>query len=298
MIKLIRQLNLLFALFAVVTFSYLDFRRNNTYPKVTTLEIVPVAVSQLEVVSTTSTSVETANQTTLTTQLEAENQAVPETKLEVESSSSDLEVATSPTPTTQLETEKPTVPETKLEVESSTNTNLKVETPPTPTTKVEVETPPVTPTKVEVETPPPTKITAATVEKTITELKGEKTKLGIKINLPEHILFDFDKYYVRATAKPTLTKINQLLTYYDKSEILINGHTDSKGDDAYNNKLSQLRAAAVKYYFINVYKVPGQRVQTKGWGKNQPIAPNNKPDGSDNPEGRQKNRRVEVIIKT
>ena len=265
MIKLIRQLNLLFALIVVMGFSYLDFRRNNTYPKVTTLEIVPVAVSQLEVVSTTSSSVETANQTTSTTQLQTETQ---------------------------------TVPETKLEVESSNNTNVKVETSPTPTTKVEVETQPVTPSKVEVETPPPTKITAATVEKTITELKAEKTKLGIKINLPENILFDFDKYHVRATAKPTLTKINQLLTYYGKSEILINGHTDSKGSDAYNEKLSQLRAAAVKYYFINVYKVPAKRLQTKGLGKTQPIAPNNKTDGSDNPEGRQKNRRVEVIIKT
>lgn len=298
MIKLIRQLNLLFALVAVVGFSYLDFRRNNTYPKVTTLEIVPVAVSQLEVVSTTSTSVETANQTTSTTQLQTENQTVTSTKLEVESSSSNLEVATSPTPTTTVETEKPTVPETKLEVEPTTNTNVKVETSPTPATKVEVETQPVTPSKVEVETPPPTKITAATVEKTITELKAEKTKLGIKINLPENILFDFDKYHVRATAKPTLTKINQLLTYYGKSEILINGHTDSKGSDAYNEKLSQLRAAAVKYYFINVYKVPAKRLQTKGLGKTQPIAPNNKTDGSDNPEGRQKNRRVEVIIKT
>ncbi|MFB2939229.1 OmpA family protein [Aerosakkonemataceae cyanobacterium BLCC-F154] len=253
MTKLIRQLNLLFALFAVVGFSYLDFRRNNTYPKVTTLEIIPIPVSQLEVVSLTSTSVETANQTT---------------------------------PTTQLQTETQTVPETKLEVEPTTNTNVKVETSPTPATKVEVET------------PPPTKITAATVEKTMTELKAEKTKLGIKINLPEHILFDFDKYHVRATAKPTLTKLNQLLTYYGKSEILINGYTDSKGDDAYNEKLSRLRAAAVKYYFINVFKVPAKRLQTKGLGETQPIAPNSKSDGSDNPEGRQKNRRVEVIIKT
>lgn len=264
MTKLIRQLNLLFALIAVVGFSYFGFRRNNIYPKVTTLEIVPVAVSQLEVVSATSTSLETANQTTSTTQLETETQTTLETKLEVESS----------------------------------NSELKTEPYPTTTTKVEVETKTVTPSKVEVETPPPTKITEAIVEKTITELKAEKTKLGIKINLPEHILFDFDKYHVRATAKPTLTKINQLLSYYGKSDILINGHTDSKGNDAYNEKLSQLRAAAVKYYFINVFKVPATRLQTKGIGKTQPIAPNNKPDGSDNPDGRQKNRRVEVIIKT
>ncbi|HEY9302347.1 MAG TPA: OmpA family protein, partial [Phormidium sp.] len=199
---------------------------------------------------------------------------------------------------TQLETENQTVTSTKLEVESSTNTSLGVETTPTSATKVEVETQPTTPSKVEVETPPPTKITAAIVEKTITELKAEKTKLGIKINLPEHILFDFDKYHVRAIAKPTLTKIHQLLTYYGKSEVLINGHTDNKGDGTYNEKLSQKRAAAVKYYFINVFKVPAKRLQTKGLGESQPIAPNNKTDGLDNPEGREKNRRVEVIIKT
>lgn len=264
MVKLIRQLNLLFALFAVVSFSYLDFRRNNTYPKVTTLEIVPVAVSQLEVVSSNFTKLEAANQTTTIT---------------------------------ELETETPTVPETKLEVESSSS-NLAVQTSPSPATKVEVETQTVTSSKVEFEPPAPTKITAATVEKTITELKAEKTKLGIKINLPEHILFDFDKYYVRATAKPTLTKINQLLSYYGKSEVLINGYTDSKGSDNYNEQLSRKRAAAVKYYFINVFKVPAARLETKGLGKSQPIAPNNKTDGSDNPDGRQKNRRVEVIIKT
>ncbi|MBD2183248.1 OmpA family protein [Planktothrix sp. FACHB-1355] len=80
--------------------------------------------------------------------------------------------------------------------------------------------------------------------------------------------------------------------------MFIYGHTDSKGDDAYNEKLSQLRAAAVKYYLINVFKVQPNRLQTKGFGKIKPIAPNNNPDGSDNPTGREKNRRVEVLIKT
>lgn len=265
MIKLIRLLNLVFASLVVVTFSYLDFQRDRQYPKVTTLELVPVSISKLEVVPAISTNVETETQSTTTTKLEVENQPV--------------------TPT-------------KVEVESESTTKVEVETPPTPATKVELETPPTPATKVEVETPPSTKVTTATVERTLTELKAEKTKQGIRINLPEKILFDFDKYNVRAQAKPTLTKINQLLNYYGKAQIFINGHTDSKGDDTYNQNLSQKRAAAVKYYFINVFQVPATRLQTKGFGKTQPIAPNNNPDGSDNPESRQKNRRVEVIIKT
>ncbi|MCU0515498.1 MAG: OmpA family protein [Oscillatoria sp. Prado101] len=62
--------------------------------------------------------------------------------------------------------------------------------------------------------------------------------------------------------------------------------------------LSKKRAAAVKYYLVNVFKQPAPRMQTKGFGESKPLAPNDNPDGSDNPAGREKNRRVEFIIKT
>ncbi|HEY9853231.1 MAG TPA: OmpA family protein [Leptolyngbyaceae cyanobacterium] len=247
----------------------------NKSPK-TTIEAIPVPVSTLEIQPVATTSLEISNQpTSSTTQIETEPATTTTTEIETEATTSTTITENKPN-TTEIETE-PT---------------------PSPTTKLEVENQPVSPTKVEVETPPPTKITSATVERTLTELKAEKITEGIRINLPENILFDFDKYYVRAQAKPTLNKLNQLVTYYSKSTILIHGHTDSKGDDAYNQKLSQLRAAAVKYYLINVFKVPPNRLQTQGFGKTKPIAPNNNTDGSDNPPGRQKNRRVEVIIKT
>jgi len=129
-------------------------------------------------------------------------------------------------------------------------------------------------------------------------LKAEKVPEGIRINVAETILLDFDKYNVRAQAKPTLTKINLLLRHYENAQIFINGHTDNHGEDSYNLELSQKRAAAVKYYFINVFKVQNTRMQTKGYGKTKPISPNNNLDGSDNPVGREKNRRVELIIKT
>ncbi|GAB4301978.1 MAG: hypothetical protein Fur0025_42510 [Oscillatoriaceae cyanobacterium] len=129
-------------------------------------------------------------------------------------------------------------------------------------------------------------------------MKAEKTTEGIKINLPDNILFDYDKYHVRAQAKPSLEKINQVLSFFKDAQVFIYGHTDSKGDDAYNNDLSNKRAAAVKYYFVNVYKVPPTRILTKGFGASKPLAPNENTDGSDNPAGRAKNRRVEFIIKT
>ena len=144
----------------------------------------------------------------------------------------------------------------------------------------------------------PPKLTAEQVEATLTELKAEKTIEGITINLPEQILFEFDKYAVRSAAQPTLTKIYQLLSHYQDARVLISGHTDNQGDKDYNQQLSEQRAAAVKYYFVNQFQVEPTRLQTKGYGETEPIAPNAKADGSDNPDGRQKNRRVEVVIKT
>lgn len=141
-------------------------------------------------------------------------------------------------------------------------------------------------------------LTPTEVEEMLEELKAETTIEGIKFNLPEHILFEFDKYYVLAAAKPSLEKIHQLLQHFRDAQLFVYGHSDSKGDAHYNQQLSEKRAAAVKYYFINQFDVEPTRIQTKGMGETQPLADNYKPDGTDNPEGRKKNRRVEFIIKT
>ena len=183
---------------------------------------------------------------------------------------------------------------TTLEVIPITPTTVKVEIIAQTTVKIENITANQTATEEQL----PTQITTETVKKIETELNAEKVPEGIRINVPETILFDFDKYNVRAQAKPTLTKINLLLRHYKNAQIFINGHTDNHGEDSYNLELSQKRSAAVKYYFINVFKVQNTRMQTKGYGKAKPISPNNNLDGSDNPVGREKNRRVELIIKT
>ena len=78
-------------------------------------------------------------------------------------------------------------------------------------------------------------------------------------------------------------------------KIEIAAHTDNKGNADYNLKLSQERAKSVADFLISK-GVNSQALIAKGYGMTEPIAYNNNPDGSDNPEGRQKNRRTEIII--
>ena len=78
-------------------------------------------------------------------------------------------------------------------------------------------------------------------------------------------------------------------------EIEIAGHTDNIGSEESNMKLSQARAEAVRNYLISKGIKP-ERITAKGYGDTQPIAYNTNPDGSDNPAGRQQNRRTEARI--
>lgn len=177
--------------------------------------------------------------------------------------------------------------------------------PPT-TTAIAVSTPAVTrletptviqPTRLESASSAPTSTTTISVQQAITDLQAQRTSEGLKVNLPENILFDFDKAEIRPSAKPTLQKLSVLLKTYQTAPSEIHGHTDSKGSDDYNQGLSDRRAQAVKTYLVQNFQVNGDRLTPKGLGETQPIVPNAKPDGSDDPEGRQKNRRVEVIIR-
>jgi len=124
----------------------------------------------------------------------------------------------------------------------------------------------------------------------------KETANEIKINLLGDILFDFDKADIRSVAEPTLADIAKLIQSRPKAKVVIDGYTDSKGSDSYNAKLSDRRAASVKTWF-GKHGVNVSGMQTHGWGAKKPVAPNTKPDGSDDPDGRQKNRRVEITIK-
>jgi len=118
----------------------------------------------------------------------------------------------------------------------------------------------------------------------------------IKISLQGEILFDFNKADIRPAAEPTLAQVAKMIGSYSKATVLIEGHTDAKGSDSYNAKLSDRRAVSVKNWFSK-HGVAANSMQTHGWGAAKPVAPNKKPDGSDDADGRQKNRRVEIKIK-
>ncbi len=118
--------------------------------------------------------------------------------------------------------------------------------------------------------------------------------VGSKITL-NNIFFDFDKATLRPLSNVELKNLIRLMKSNPGMKVEISGHTDSKGDAAYNQKLSEERAQAVVSYLI-ANGIDSKRLTAKGYGKSQPAAANKKADGSDNPEGRQLNRRVELTI--
>ncbi|MES2513540.1 MAG: OmpA family protein [Bacteroidota bacterium] len=118
--------------------------------------------------------------------------------------------------------------------------------------------------------------------------------VGSKIVL-NNIFFDFDKATLRKTSNVELRNIIRFLNRYPKVIVEISGHTDSKGTPEYNAKLSQDRAAAVTAYLLSK-GISNGRLISKGYGETMPAAPNSNADGSDNPDGRQLNRRVELKI--
>lgn len=112
----------------------------------------------------------------------------------------------------------------------------------------------------------------------------------------KNIYYDFDKYKLRPEAQKTIDS-TLLIILKEAPDIVIelSSHTDSKGDDDYNMELSQNRAESVVEYLIKK-GIDKKRLVAKGYGETKPIAPNEFPDGSDNPDGRQKNRRTEFRV--
>ena len=110
------------------------------------------------------------------------------------------------------------------------------------------------------------------------------------------IYFDFDKYFIRDDAQEVMGINIEELTNNPDVIIEVIGHTDSKGTDSYNMKLAEKRAnAAVKYLTKN--GISKDRITTIiSKGESEPAVPNSNPDGSDNPDNRQKNRRVEFQV--
>jgi len=118
----------------------------------------------------------------------------------------------------------------------------------------------------------------------------------IEVTLPADVLFDFDKADLRPTAQQALREVADLIRQKARGSVAIQGYTDALGSDPYNQKLSERRAGAVKAWLVSKESLPAARFAAAGFGARNPVAPNRKPDGSDDPDGRQLNRRVTLII--
>ena len=131
----------------------------------------------------------------------------------------------------------------------------------------------------------------------VEDIEIKETDLEVRVDLAADVLFDFDKANLLPKAEETLQKAADVVKEKNKGgTVRIEGHTDGKGSASYNQKLSLRRADSVKAWFQK-HGLSSMTFSTEGFGATKPVAPNTKPDGSDDPIGRQKNRRVEIVIK-
>lgn len=127
------------------------------------------------------------------------------------------------------------------------------------------------------------------LEDRLRKLGAEVTDLQVTIRLAGSILFDFDKSAIRPDARRTLEEVAAVLQAYGEAPVRIEGHTDAIGGDAYNQTLSETRARSVADWFTGE-GIDRTRLKALGHGETQPVA------GNDSAEGRQLNRRVEIVV--
>jgi outer membrane protein OmpA-like peptidoglycan-associated protein len=112
---------------------------------------------------------------------------------------------------------------------------------------------------------------------------------GMVLTLAGNIVFASGQYKLRGDSLPKLNRVAVALKDMGGKTFIVEGHTDSTGSNAANDALSKKRAASVREYLIR-QGIPGDEIKAVGYGEKRPIAPN------DTPEGRAKNRRVEIIV--
>jgi outer membrane protein OmpA-like peptidoglycan-associated protein len=130
---------------------------------------------------------------------------------------------------------------------------------------------------------------ADTLRRQLSDLQAMKTERGIVLTLGD-VLFSTGKTELLPGAKTTIDKLSSFLAEYPNKTVLVEGHTDNVGSDAYNQDLSERRAISVKNALIRA-GVDGSRIDTMGLGESQPITDNS------TSAGRLKNRRVEIVIR-
>jgi outer membrane protein OmpA-like peptidoglycan-associated protein len=133
--------------------------------------------------------------------------------------------------------------------------------------------------------------------KDVTKLNDNqiKDKLNAGESLALQLLFEYEKTTLIVNSKPDLKNLIKFMKDNPTAKIILEGHTDSKGELDYNDRLAKMRAEAIKNQ-LSQSGISKSRIKVISYGETKPIAANELPDGSDNPEGRQLNRRVEIRI--
>jgi outer membrane protein OmpA-like peptidoglycan-associated protein len=132
-------------------------------------------------------------------------------------------------------------------------------------------------------------------EATRKQLQVKETEKAVTMKLEGDVVFDSGKAEIKSKAEQTLDKVGTVIAQFPEGKVLIEGHTDSKGSQKANHELSKRRAQAVKDWLVKK-GVAVSSITTSGFGETKPVAPNTNPDGSDNPQGQQQNRRVEITV--
>ena len=140
--------------------------------------------------------------------------------------------------------------------------------------------------------------TVEELNQAINDLDAKVDETEISVALSSDILFDFDRAGIKSTAENELMMLGLIIREKRTGNVTIIGHTDAKGSQTYNKSLSHRRATSVKNWLVQYAQIDAEVINTRGLGETQPIAPNIKADGSDDVDGRTKNRRVDVMIQT
>lgn len=124
----------------------------------------------------------------------------------------------------------------------------------------------------------------------LSDYSARESEAGTTLTVPTRVLFDFDEASLRPDARKVLDEIAEVPVFYETAPVVIEGHTDARGSDAYNLDLSRRRAEAVAGHLTDA-GIDADRLSVEGRGEAEPVAPN------DTEAGRQANRRVEILIR-
>lgn len=138
----------------------------------------------------------------------------------------------------------------------------------------------------------------AAVDLILSNLDATEIDGGYLLTIEDALLFDFDRAELRPDARQTLAQLAEVLAYFDGEPARVVGHTDGVGRDDYNLDLSQRRAQAVLDALVDEFGLAASRLTAEGRGSQAPVADESDAAGNDDPAGRQRNRRVEILLDT